>query len=128
MEVPLPLGDVLDRITILRIKRRRMRDEGSLAHVRRELDELERRWSEAGFHAPEEERALEQVNQALWDVEDALRRHEAAGDFGEGFVALARSVYHHNDRRAAIKRAVNEKLGSRFVEQKEYVRYDDVKT
>lgn len=123
MEVPLPLGDVLDRITILRIKGRKMRDERALAHVRRELEMLERRWSEAGFHAPEEEAALEQVNEALWEVEDALRRHEAAADFGAEFVALARSVYHHNDRRAAIKRVVNEKLGSRFVEQKEYVRY-----
>lgn len=123
MEVPLPLGDVLDRITILRIKRRRMHNPRALEHVRRELAELEDRWTEAGFQAEDEERALEQVNEALWDIEDALRRHEAAGDFGPSFVELARGVYHQNDRRAALKRAVNEKLGSRFIEQKEYVRY-----
>jgi hypothetical protein len=60
------------------------------------------------------------TNEALWDVEDALRRCEAVGEFGPRFIELARSVYHHNDRRAALKRTINEALGSRLVEEKDY--------
>jgi hypothetical protein len=60
------------------------------------------------------------VNEALWAVEDDVRRCERAGDFGERFVALARDVYRHNDRRAALKRRINDALGSPLVEEKHY--------
>jgi hypothetical protein len=63
---------------------------------------------------------LKAVNEHLWDVEEQIRGREAAGDFGDQFVALARSVYHDNDRRAEIKRAINDRTGSRLVEQKSY--------
>ncbi len=63
------------------------------------------------------------MNQALWDVEDALRRLEAAGRFDDQFVALARSVYRQNDQRAAIKRRINELLASEIVEEKSYEPY-----
>lgn len=123
MEIPVPLGDVLDKITILRIKSRKIRSEAKLTHVRRELAALEAKWRGEGFPTLGEEVALERVNEALWDVEDALRRHEAAGDFGAEFVERARSVYKLNDRRAQLKRAVNEALGSELVEEKDYVEY-----
>jgi hypothetical protein len=123
LDIPVPLGDVLDKITILRIKSRKIRDPGKLAHVRRELEALQARWHARGFPALAEEASLEEVNEALWDVEDHLRRHEAAADFGADFVERARSVYKLNDRRAALKRAVNEALGSELVEQKDYVDY-----
>jgi hypothetical protein len=58
------------------------------------------------------------VNEAIWDVEDILRRLERAGDFGPEFIASARSVYRNNDRRAALKRAINDHLGSRLIEEK----------
>ena len=123
MEIPVPLGDVLDKITILRIKTRKIENSEKLENVARELETLSSRWATAGHGSPPEEEELESVNASLWDVEDALRRHEAEQDFGEAFVRLARSVYHLNDRRAALKRAINIRLGSELVEEKDYVVY-----
>lgn len=123
MDVPLPLGDVVDKITILRIKTKKIADVQKVILARRELDALEGRWASSGHPRVPEEAELEGVNAMLWDVEDRLRRCEAARDFGEEFVELARSVYRLNDRRAALKRSINERLGSDLVEVKEYVEY-----
>ncbi len=68
---------------------------------------------------------LAEVNEKLWVVEDELREHERRGDFGPGFVRLARSVYHLNDGRASRKRAINVALGSELVEEKSYADYGD---
>ena len=123
MQVELPLGDVVDRIAILRLKAARLGDPVQRANVGRELDALDRAWVAAG-HPPVERLdawdELLDVNQRLWDVEDALREHERRGDFGPDFVRRARSVYQLNDRRAALKRAVSVELGSRLVEEKSY--------
>jgi hypothetical protein len=67
--------------------------------------------------------ALRAVNTRLWRIEDQIRDHEAAGDFGPGFVALARAVYHQNDERGRIKQALNHCLGSALVEEKQYSAY-----
>jgi hypothetical protein len=118
---PAALGDVLDRITILERKVARLVDAGAQARVRDELDALRGTWTAAGLPDPAavpEYPALATVNATLWDVEDRLRAAEARGDFGAAFVADARTVYRENDRRAALKRAVNERFGSRFVEEK----------
>lgn len=123
MEVPLPLGDVLDRITILRIKVRRIEDPAKRIHARRELDLLRRRWSMLGFESLAEEAKLEGVNEMLWEVEDRLRAMEAKGEFGPDFVEAARSVYRLNDRRAALKQAISKALGSELVEVKSYSTY-----
>jgi hypothetical protein len=64
------------------------------------------------------------VNDALWDIEDQIRDCERAGDFGQQFIELARSVYHQNDRRAAIKRRINDRLGSETIEEKSYLMAD----
>lgn len=120
---PVSIGDLLDRITILEVKSR-FAEGPALAHVQAELGALGATWSAAGLPADVPERtALAEVNAALWDVEDQLRQHEARGDFGAAFVALARRVYHLNDRRAALKRAVNLGLGSELVEEKVLPRY-----
>ena len=116
VEIPVPVADLLDRITILRIKSRRVQGE-ALGHVQRELALLDARWD---FGDVPEAARLEAVNGELWDVEDALRRHESQGTFGEEFVELARSVYRLNDERARLKRAVNGRLGSELVEVKAY--------
>jgi len=124
IRVPISPGELLDKLTILRLKAARIADPAKLANVLRELALLERAWREAApaSAAPlsEEESALARVNAALWDVEDALRECEAAERFDAEFVALARSVYRHNDERAAIKRRVNERLGSALIEEKSY--------
>ena len=123
--VPISPGELLDKITILRIKAERMQDATKLANVRLELQLLERTWRDACGTADvaAEERALQAVNERLWDIEDRIRAQEKAQDFGAGFIELARAVYFRNDERAAIKRAINLKLGSRLVEEKSYQDY-----
>lgn len=125
MDVPLPLGDVVDKITILRIKVRRIAELAKVVQARRELQALEARWRAAGHPELPQEAELEGVNEMLWEVEDRLRRYEAAQDFGPAFVRDARSVYRLNDRRAALKRDISTALGSELVEVKEYVDYRD---
>lgn len=123
MKVECPLGEVVDKVTILRIKERRLTDPLAVEDVRRELRGLLHAWSVEGYpdvDTIEFYPRLVEVNQALWDVEDALRSHERAGDFGDRFVRLARSVYRLNDERAALKRAINHHFGSTLVEHKSY--------
>ncbi len=124
--VPISPGELLDKITILRIKSARIADEGKLANVRLELGLLEAKWRESGcaaFDVSREERALQDVNERLWDIEDRIRDKEAAQTFDTQFIELARSVYLSNDERAAIKRRLNAQLGSRMVEEKSYRSY-----
>ncbi len=124
--VPISPGELLDKITILRIKSARMRDPAKLQNVRLELELLEKTWRDCGCATPEvaaDEQALQAVNERLWDIEDRIREQEAARDFGAKFVELARAVYIENDERAAIKKRVNLKLGSRIVEEKSYQAY-----
>jgi len=124
--VPVSPGELLDKITILRIKSARMRDAAKVANVRLELGLLERTWHDSGCAAHDvaaEERALQEVNGKLWDIEDRIRDKESAQRFDAEFIALARAVYISNDERAAIKKSVNVKLGSRIVEEKSYAPY-----
>ncbi len=124
--VPISPGELLDKITILRIKSARMRDATKLANVRLELELLEKTWRDSGCATPEvaaDEQALQAVNERLWDIEDRIREQEQARTFSAAFIELARSVYIENDERAAIKKRVNLKLGSRIVEEKSYQKY-----
>lgn len=124
--VPISPGELLDKITILRIKSARIGDAAKLANVRHELQLLEQRWRSAlpaGVDLASEERALEAVNARLWDVEDLLRDQEAEKRFDKRFVELARAVYVNNDERAAVKKRINTKLGSALVEEKSYRPY-----
>ena len=124
--VPISPGELLDKITILRIKAARMTDATKLANVRLELSLLEKTWRDsvdAGADVSADERALQSVNERLWVVEDDIRDKEAAQSFDAGFIALARAVYVENDERAAIKKRINVKLGSRIVEEKSYKPY-----
>ncbi|MEC7948238.1 MAG: hypothetical protein VX265_11795 [Myxococcota bacterium] len=128
MKVDLPLGDVVDKVTILRIKKARIADAAKVANVERELAVLLAGWATAGLPemtALEDYAGLAEVNEKLWVVEDELRDHERRRDFGPAFVRLARSVYHLNDGRAARKRSINVALGSALVEEKSYADYGD---
>ena len=124
--VPVSPGEVLDKITILRIKTARILDPSKLVNVRLELELLERTWRDSRFAAADvarEERALQEVNERLWDIEDRIREKEARQTFDRDFIELARAVYHSNDERAAIKKRINSALGSRLVEEKSYQPY-----
>ena len=122
--VPASVGDVLDRISILAHKRERVA-ASAVANVASELAALLAAWPQA-LPAPNdipEHAELDSVNRALWEVEDRLRAAEAMHQFGESFVADARSVYRLNDRRAALKRSVNLRYNSGLVEEKLHPRY-----
>jgi hypothetical protein len=124
--VPISPGELLDKITILRIKSERMEDAVKLTNVRLELGLLEKTWQESGCASGDvgaEERALQNVNERLWDIEDRIRDKEAVQTFDRDFIELARAVYIANDERAALKKRINQKLGSRIVEEKSYRPY-----
>jgi len=124
--VPVSPGELLDKITILRIKSARIADPAKVANVRVELEALEQTWRDSGAAAAastDDEGALQRVNEALWDIEDLIRDKEAAQQFDAVFITLARSVYTTNDERAAIKKRINNALGSRIVEEKSYKPY-----
>jgi hypothetical protein len=124
--VPVSPGEMLDKITILRIKSQRMADPNKLANVRLELNALEATWKRSAYASIDvdgEVRALLAVNERLWTIEDAIRDSERAQAFDAEFIRLARSVYIENDERAAIKRRLNLKLGSSLVEEKSYSDY-----
>jgi hypothetical protein len=126
LTIPASAGEVIDKLTILEIKLERIADAAKRANVEREAEALSAAWRAAvPDEAPVAElvAGLREVNGRLWDVEDELREHERRGEFGEAFVALARAVYRTNDRRAALKRGINERLGSTLVEEKSYAAY-----
>ena len=126
IKVPVSPGELLDKITILRIKSSRMRDAKKLVNVRIELEALERIWNASPYAAVDvagDVSALLAVNERLWSIEDDIRDKERAKTFDPDFVRLARAVYIENDERAAIKRRLNEKLGSSLIEEKSYAEY-----
>ena len=126
IKVAISPGELLDNITILRIKSQRMSDAAKVSNVRRELHGLEETWA-ASAHAKidieAELSALLRVNERLWDIEDDIRDKERAQVFDADFIRLARAVYFENDERAAIKRRINAALGSSIVEEKSYREY-----
>jgi len=120
-------GELIDKLTILEIKTERIVDPAKLANVRAELDILEAARRRALPASPELDRLkaeLKTVNQRLWAIEDLIRSCEHEREFGHTFIELARSVYRTNDRRALIKRAINDRFGSAIVEEKSYQTYD----
>ena len=126
ISVEIAPGELIDKITILAIKLDRMTDEAKLANVRIEHETLCVARDAAIEPSAEMDRltaALKAVNEDLWGIEDDIRDCERAKDFGDTFVKLARAVYVTNDKRAALKREINELLGSRLVEEKSYAAY-----
>ena len=123
---PISWGELLDKITILEIKRTKLNDDNALASVKKELDQLIPLTADAVAFSPEvqnERDKLFTVNSALWEIEDRIRAKEAAQLFDDEFIELARSVYKTNDDRSAIKRRVNELLSSELIEVKRYTDY-----
>ena len=126
ISTPVSYGELIDKITILEIKAERIRDAAKVANVRTELDLLDATWAAHPASRTDiaaERAALRGVNETLWDIEDRIRVKEKAQAFDAEFIELARSVYFRNDERAAIKRTINEKLGSTLVEEKSYEDY-----
>jgi len=122
IHIPVSAGELVDKITILRVKAQRI-DSAKQSNVIRELHLLEAILDRDLPRSPELAAltlGLAEVNARLWDIEDGKRACERRGAFGSDFVELARSVYIENDRRAAIKRRINEITGSEIIEEKSY--------
>lgn len=123
---PVSWGELLDKITILEIKRERIADVTKQANVERELAALNAVVTTSGKLPEDAQPIIDQlrhVNETLWDIEDEIRECERTKNFGTRFVELARAVYHTNDKRAAFKRDLNDLLGSELVEEKSYQPY-----
>lgn len=119
-------GELIDKLSILDIKMSKLEDGEKLHNVTTERDAIAPSAEGLFRQEPEIRRlfeALTGINEELWEIEDRIRHCEARGDFGPTFVELARSVYFTNDRRAAVKREINEILGSALKEEKQYVDY-----
>ncbi|MGO9108945.1 MAG: tetratricopeptide repeat protein [Thermoguttaceae bacterium] len=126
LEAPLSPGELFDRLSILKIKRERIIDPTGLRNVCREWELLSKKKGAVAGDSAELDglyAELVGVNRRLWEIEDAIRGCEAAGDFGPRFTELARSVYRTNDQRSALKRRINTLLGSELAEEKLYPAY-----
>ena len=126
LHVPVSVGEVLDKITILQIKLAHISDTNKRVNIQNELDALLPLMAGDGFTTDEMQglmAELKSVNQALWDIEDDIREKEAAKIFDAEFIKLARAVYVTNDKRAEIKKQINLATGSALIEEKSYESY-----
>ena len=126
LQVPVSVGEVLDKITILQIKLAHISDAAKRANIQNELDALLPLVAGDAFTTDQMQALmaeLKSVNEALWDIEDDIREKEAAKSFDAEFIRLARAVYVTNDKRAEIKKQINLVTGSALIEEKSYEAY-----
>ena len=126
--IPISVGELIDKITILSIKKKYLSTPEKLSNVERELNALSCVVREHRIGYPDGDLAdlgsqLLDVNHQLWLIEDEIRECERSGDFGQKFIELARSVYRVNDQRAELKRDINKLSGSELIEEKSYAAY-----
>lgn len=124
----ISFGELIDKITILTIKSQRITNPDKLKNIYKELRSLKKTYNTSiGNHnaIPTLQALLQEINEKLWDIEDAIRIEERAEEFGDKFIALARSVYLTNDQRFEIKKQIDLVLGSAITEEKSYARYDN---
>ena len=124
LNCPVSLGEVVDKLSILRVKQKNITDKDKLAHVTKEATHLEAILKD---HLSEDlQRYLNElieINSRLWKIEDDIRDKERDKDFGDEFIVLARSVYRVNDQRFGIKNQINSQFGSEIIEVKSYQDY-----
>ena len=127
MEIKISTGELMDKLSILEIKMQKIEDPKKSANVEKELKELNKHFQDLldQYGEPIKNHYLElyKINKILWDVEDNIRKKEAAGEFDSKFVELARSVYITNDQRAKVKKSINLFTNSELIEEKSYSQY-----
>jgi hypothetical protein len=126
IKVPIAPGELIDKLTILEIKAANISDAAKLANVKVELQLLQDTWRSSAHASTDidaEWKQLRDINKKLWDIEDQIRDKERERRFDQEFIELARAVYITNDERAAVKKQINTKLGSKIVEEKSYAKY-----
>jgi hypothetical protein len=123
MKIEVSIGEIVDKLTILRIKSLNIKDESKLENIRKEYEYL----SDIVFKELkidiDDFNELVFINNKLWVIEDDIRDKERVKEFDEDFIFLARQVYRVNDERAKFKKYINEKYGSEFIEEKSYAKY-----
>lgn len=124
MKIEVSNGEIADKLTIIEIKLKHIKDEAKLKNLRNEYDVLDEAVSKIIKKDHELYIALLNINQELWNIEDDIRDLERDKDFGDDFVKTARAVYFTNDKRSEIKRQINELTGSNLIEEKSYQKYD----
>lgn len=125
MKIEVSIGEIADKLSILQIKKENITDESKLENVNKEYDYLHQIvFSDLNIDHDEDYMRLVEVNRKLWKIEDDIRDKERSKEFDNDFIELARSVYFTNDVRAEIKKDINVKYGSLFVEEKSYSKYD----
>jgi hypothetical protein len=123
MKIEVSIGEIVDKLSILQIKTEFIKDEEKLNNVKKEYDYLydivfnEMKIEQSDFFD------MVSINQELWKIEDDIRDKERAKEFDDEFIRLARAVYVTNDKRAEVKKVINIKYGSLFVEEKSYQQY-----
>jgi hypothetical protein len=123
MKIEVSNGEIIDKLTIIQIKLERIKDVSKLRNLKKEFEELK---SAGNLILNIEDplyKALYEVNCELWDIEDHIRDLERNKNFGEDFIDTARAVYIKNDRRSEVKREINIKTSSGFIEEKSYEKY-----
>ena len=123
IEIPISVGELVDRITILRLNKDKLDEREKVANVGLELAHLEEILEREVGDLKEIESLVVQlhdVNAHLWEIEDELRDLESVQNFGVRFIEIARRVYQFNDERYRLKRAISDHYGSMFVEEKSY--------
>ena len=124
IQLPVSIGELWDKFTILLIKRKRITNRDKKAHVEYELGQLQPIMTQFGhYEAHSAFIDLLHTNESLWDIEDNIRVKEAEGVFDQTFIDLARQVYYTNDERASIKKQINVEFKSAIHEVKDYVDY-----
>jgi predicted nucleic acid-binding Zn-ribbon protein len=123
MKIEVSNGEIMDKLSIIQLKLERISDESKLQNLRKEFEVLKE--ASAAIMSTEDPLYTElfRVNSELWDIEDRIRDLERKKDFGEEFIKTARSVYFRNDERSEIKRKINIKTSSGFIEEKSYEKY-----
>ncbi len=124
MKIEVSNGEIVDKLTIIEIKLKHIKDEKKLKNLKKEYEVLDAAVRQIISKDHELYQALLDVNQQLWDIEDTIRDLERAKDFGDKFIETARAVYFTNDKRSEVKRQINELTGSDLMEEKSYQKYD----
>ena len=126
VSVPISLGELLDKISILEIKNKKILNESKILNIKKELNDLKKVIDELHINLSETNGLYDKlynINLTLWEIEDSIRGLEKNVDFGEKFIELARAVYITNDQRFEVKNDINKLFNSEYVEEKSYEDY-----
>jgi hypothetical protein len=124
MNIEISIGEIVDKLSILNIKKDNIDDEEKSYNINKEFLYLhEIVFSQLNIDYQEDYLSLFEINKSLWDIEDKLRDKERNKEFDDEFIELARLVYFTNDKRAELKKHINLKYNSNFIEEKSYAKY-----